>query len=115
MTGKKFFELTDKEILALIKKGEIRHRRCDVCGCELSVPDLGVYSRKGFTTMACTNCSNTRAHYTLLSYIEDLRKTHDKQEVHHILDKRMKETWDEGSIFTAEDWEEQITGDKVSE
>lgn len=110
MVEKKIFELTDKDMIALIKKGTIRHRRCDVCGCELSVPDLGVFSREAFTTMACTGCSNTKAHYVLLSYIEDLRKSHNKQEVHQILDKRMKETWDDGSIFTVEKWKEQTEG-----
>ena len=114
MTEKKFFELTDRDMIALIKKGEVRHRLCNVCGCELSVSDAGVFSREGVTTMACTVCTNTKAHYALLSYIVELRKSHDKQEIHHILEERMKETWDDGSIFTVEKWEEQTKGDGVN-
>ncbi len=107
MTGKDILEHTDEYMLAQIKTGTVKHRRCDVCGCELAIPDLGVFSRGALTTMACTTCSNTKAHHVLLSYIEDLKKTHNKAGVHQILDERMKETWDESGIFTVEEWEEQ--------
>lgn len=95
------------EILEKIKQGNIHHRRCDVCGCELAVPDAGAFSRSFFTTMACTGCSYTKQHSDLLGYVEELKKQNrdDKATVHRILDERMMETWGNGSIYTIEDWE----------
>lgn len=107
MTEKKFFELTDRKIIALIKTGNVRHKRCDVCGCELAMLDAGVYVREGLTTTVCTTCSHTKQHYDLLAYIEDLKKSHSKKEILEILDKRMEGTWGDASIFTIEEWEEQ--------
>jgi len=99
-------------MIALIKTGNVKHRRCDVCGCELAMPDIGVYSREGLNTVACTACSHTKQHYNLLAYIEDLKKSHSKKEILKILDKRMKDTWGEDvSVFTVEEWKEQTKGD----
>jgi hypothetical protein len=95
------FEITEK-----IKQGNVYHRRCDVCGCELAVPDAGVFSRDFFTTMACTICSYTKLHSDLLGYVEELKKQYnnDKAKVHKILEQRMIETWGKGSLYTMEDW-----------
>jgi len=111
LKGGKMVEKTDEEMeqkmMEEIKKGNVHHRRCDVCGCELAVPDIDVYSKELFTTMACTVCSNTKQHSDLLAYVEELRKQNknDKPKVHKILEERMEETWGEGSIYTIEDWE----------
>ncbi|MBE3122063.1 MAG: hypothetical protein IMZ58_07660 [Thermoplasmata archaeon] len=95
-----------KRIESEIKKGNIRHRRCDICGCELAVPDMGMYSRDVFVSMACPVCSYTKAHSILLGYIEELRKSHTKKEILKILDDRLNETWGlEVSVFTIDEWE----------
>jgi len=107
MKDKKIYEITDEEMITQIKTGTIKHRRCDVCGCELSMPDLGVYSREGLNTATCTNCTHTKACSDFLAYVEDLRKSKTKKEVLEILNERMKETWGEASIFTIEDWGEK--------
>ena len=109
---KKFYELTDEDVVTQIKTGTVKHRRCDVCGCELAMPDLGVYSRDGLNTAACTACSHTKQHYDLLKYMEDLKKSHSKKEILEILDKRMEETWGNSDIFTFEEWKEQTKGEK---
>jgi len=108
---KKIYELTDKDMIAQIKTGTVKHRRCDVCGCELAVPDLGVYSRDGLNTTVCEICTPTKEHHDLLAYIQDLRKSHSKQEIIEMLDKRMEETWGDSDIFTIEEWEEQTKED----
>lgn len=112
---KKFYELTDKDMIALIKTGTVKHRRCDVCGCELAMPDCGVFSRKSLNTTVCPECTPTTKHYDLLMYIEDLKKTKSKEEIIEILDKRMEETWEEANIFTIEEWKEQIKGEGNNE
>ena len=99
-------ELTDEDITVKIKTGTVKHRQCDVCGCELSMPDSGVYSREGLQTAVCDICTPAKEHYVLLAYIEELKKTHSKQEIIEILDKRMEETWGDSSIYTIEEWEE---------
>lgn len=105
---KKFYEMTESEILAQIKTGTVKHRRCDVCGCGLAMPDVGPYIREGLNTVACTTCTNTRAHHDLLSYIEDLKKSYSKKEILEMLDKRMDETWgSDSSVFTIEEWKER--------
>ena len=108
LIDKKFYEITNEEMIALIKTGNVKHRRCDVCGCGLAMPDLGVYSREGLNTAVCTDCTSTKEHHDLLAYIEDLKKSHSKQEVIKILNKRMEETWGDSDIFTIEEWKEQI-------
>lgn len=107
-------KISDKEILTLLKTNNIHHRRCDVCGCELSVPDRGTFSRKVMQTMACTVCTNTKEHATLLAYIEELRKKHDKATVIEILDSRMEDTWGEGDIFTVEEWNQGVENVDIS-
>lgn len=111
---KKFYEMTESEMLAQIKTGTVKHRRCDICGCGLALPDVGPYIREGLNTVACTGCTNTRPHLDLLGYIEDLKKSHSKKEILEILDKRMEDTWSsDSSIFTVEEWKEQTKdGDK---
>ena len=104
---KKFYDITDKEMIAQIKTGTVKHRRCDVCGCELAMPDLGVYSREGLQTVVCESCTPTKEHHDLLAHVKDLRESHSKQEIVDILDKRMEDTWGDASIFTIEEWKEQ--------
>ena len=116
MPKKKLYEITDKEMIALIEAGNVKHRQCDVCGCELSMPDSGVYSREGLNTATCTNCTYTKTASNFLAYVQELRKTKTKQEILEILDKRMEETWgDNANIFTIEEWKEQTKGDKTDE
>ena len=99
-------EKDDTKLLELIKEGNVYHRRCDVCGCELAVPDAEIFSREFLTTMVCTECSYTKQHSDLLSYIEFLRREYnnDKAKVHKILDERMEGTWGRGHPFTMDDW-----------
>lgn len=104
----KIFEQMQEEI----KKGTVRHRRCDVCGCELAIPDIGLYSRDVFVSMACTQCSYTKAHSVFLGYIEDLRKSHTKPDVLRILDEQMTETLGEADIFTIDEWNELMNEEK---
>lgn len=114
LLDKEDMELTDDEVLALIKTNNVYHRRCDVCGCDLSVPACGVFSRKAMITMACTVCSNTKPHATLLNYVGELKKKHeDKALIIEILDERMYETWGYGSIFTVDEWDEYNKQEKV--
>lgn len=92
-----------------IAKGTVCHRRCDICGCELAMPDVGLYSREVLNTVSCTACTNTKALSILLRYVEDLRKTCSKQEILKILDERMIETWGgEASVFTFDEFKEQF-------
>ena len=112
MPKKKFYDMTDKEFIAQIETGNVKHRRCDVCGCELAIPDIGVYSREGLTTSICTKCTPTKEHHDLLAYIEKMKQSHSKKEITEILDKRIKDTWgNDASMFTIEEWEEQTKGD----
>ena len=99
-------ELSDKEFLTLLKTNNVHHRRCDICGCELAMPDRGIFSRKAMQTNACTVCTNTREHQDLLEYVMELRKKHDKATIIEILDNRMDETWGKGEVFTIEEWNE---------
>lgn len=100
-------ELTDKEFMVLLRTNNVLHRMCDVCGCELAMPDRGKFSRKVIQTMACTACTNTKQHTDLLIFIDDLRKKHDKATVIEIMDARMQDTWGEGNVFTEDEWKEQ--------
>ena len=74
MNDKKFYDITDKEMIAQIKTRNVKHRRCDLCGCELAFPDIGEYTREGLHTVACTTCSPTKQHYDLLAYIGNFKK-----------------------------------------
>ena len=105
-------DLTEEETVLLIKTGNVRHRLCDVCGCELAVPDRGIFGRGVMTTMACTICTNTKKHMDFLAFVEDLRKKHDKPTVEEILDTRLDETWEKGSIFTYDKWVEHDKKEK---
>jgi hypothetical protein len=94
------------EIKQEIQKGNIRHRRCDVCGCELVMPDIGMFGRMTLNTAICSECSDMKAQSNLLQYVQELRKTKTKQEVIKILDEKMIKTWGEASKFTIEEWED---------
>lgn len=100
-------KITDEEFLILLKTNNVHHRRCDVCGCDLPVPDRATFSRKVLQTMACTACTDTKAHRDLLIYVEELRKKHDKATVIEILDDRMDNTWGKGDVFTVEEWKKK--------
>lgn len=97
-------ELTDKEFEILLKTNNVYHRKCDICGCDLAIPNRGVFSRKAIQTVACESCTNTKAHNDLLMYIEKLKKKHDKATIIEILDNRMDETWGQGETFTVKEW-----------
>lgn len=87
----------------------MHHRRCDICGCELAIPDIGVYSRQVLNTVACTACSNTKKHLDFLKWVESLRKTYTKKEILELIEDGLNQIWGyDVSIFTVEEWDEQI-------
>ena len=94
------------EMEAQIARGGVHRRKCDICGSEIDVPDIGPFTRGFFICMACTTCTDSKPHHTLLEYIKDLMKrNYTKTEVQKILDKRMEETWGlESSVFTTDEF-----------
>ncbi len=93
-----------------VERGTVRHRCCDVCGCELAMPDVGLFSRETLNTAVCTDCSNTEEHCKFLEYVERLRESYSKKEILRMLDERLNGVCGtDASVFTIEEWNEQMS------